>query len=81
VYHFGMFKGLPRGVVVGLVVVLDMLAVWMREVIRGVSRRFDVRSAVFLFNVCLLNVLDVCMLLGARDAKVTAFGGDGMFLY
>jgi hypothetical protein len=61
VYHLGMFKGLPRGVVVGLLgVVLDIVAVLVMEVIRGGS---GVSSAVFRFNVCLLSDLNVCMLL------------------
>ena len=60
-YHFGMFKGLPRGVVVGLLgVVLDIVAVLVREVASGLR---GVRSVVLLFNVCLLSVLNVCMLL------------------
>jgi hypothetical protein len=60
-YHFGMFKGLPRGVVVGLgVVLLDIVASFVRGVMRGVC---GVRRVVFLFNVCLLSVLNVCMLL------------------
>jgi hypothetical protein len=60
-YHFGMFKGLPRGVVVGLgVVVLDIVASFVREVMRGVS---GVRRVVLVLNVCLLSVLNVCMLL------------------
>jgi hypothetical protein len=59
-YHFGMFRGLPRGVVVGLgVVLLDIVAILGREAMRGVS---GVRSAVAVFNVCLLSVLNVCML-------------------
>ena len=63
VYHFGMFKGLPRGVVVGLVgVVLDIVAVLVREVTSG---GIDVRSAVFLLSVCLLSVLNACMLLSS----------------
>ena len=61
VYHLGMFKGLPRGVVVGLLgVVLDIVAVCVREVSRGVS---GVRSAVLLLKICLLDVLNICMLL------------------
>jgi hypothetical protein len=55
-----MFKGLPRGVVVGLgVVLLDIVASFVREAMRGVS---GVRRVVFLFNVCLLSVLNICML-------------------
>lgn len=52
-----MFKGFPSFVVVGVVV--DMFASRAREVIRGVS---GVRSAAVLCNVCLLSVLNVCML-------------------
>jgi len=60
-YHFGMFKGLPRGVVVGLEgVVVDIVAVLVMEVRSGVS---GVRRVVFRFNVCLLSVLNACMLL------------------
>ena len=56
-----MFKGLPRGVVVGLVgVVLDIVAVLVMDVMSGVS---GARSVVFRFNVCLLSVLNACMLL------------------
>jgi hypothetical protein len=56
-----MFKGFPSGVVVGLLgVVLDIVAVLAMEVIRGGS---GVSSAVFRFNVCLPNVLNICMLL------------------
>lgn len=64
VYHLGMFKGLPRGVVVGLLgVVLDIVAVLVMKVIRGGS---GVNSAVLRLNVCLLNVLNICMLLVVR---------------
>lgn len=60
-YHLGMFKGFPRGVVVGLLgVVLVIVAVLVIEKIRGGS---GVSSAVFRFKVCLLNVLNICMLL------------------
>lgn len=52
-----MFKGFPSFVVVGVVV--DMVASRAREVMRGVS---GVRNAVVLCNVCLLSVLNVCML-------------------
>jgi len=41
-------------------VVLDIVAVLVMEVRSGVS---GVRSAVLRFNVCLLSVLNVCMLL------------------
>ena len=59
-----MFKGLPRGVVVGLVVVLDIVAMRVRGVMNGVSGvRSAGRSVVLLLNVCLLSVLNVCMLL------------------
>jgi hypothetical protein len=60
-YHLGMFKGFPRGVVVGLLgAVLDIVAVLVMEKIRGGS---GVSRAVFRFNVCLLKILNVCMLL------------------
>jgi hypothetical protein len=64
-YHLGMFKGLPRGVVVGLVgVVLDIVAVRVRQVVSDVSGvRSAGRSVVLLWNVCLPSVLNVCMLL------------------
>lgn len=63
-YHFGMFRGFPRGVVVGLLVVLDIVAVCVVEVIRGVSGvRSAGRSVVLLVNVCLLSVLNICTLL------------------
>jgi hypothetical protein len=56
-----MFKGLPRGVVVGLgVVLLDIVARFVRGVMWGVS---GVRRVVLRLIVCLLSVLNVCMLL------------------
>ena len=57
-HHLGMFKGFPSFVVEGVVV--DMVASRVIEVTRGVT---VVRSAVVLWNVCLLSVLNVCMLL------------------
>lgn len=59
-----MFKGFPSFVVVGVVV--NMLASRVREVTRGVS---GVRSAAALWNVCLLSVLNVCMLLLCQNRK------------
>lgn len=41
-------------------VVLDIVAVLVKEVMSGLS---GVRSVVLVFNVCLLNVLNACMLL------------------
>jgi hypothetical protein len=80
-YHLGMFKGLPRGVVVGLVVVLDIVAVRVREVMSGVSGvRSAGRSVVFLLNVCLLSVLNVCMLLVMEENEEGNFREQRMFL-
>jgi hypothetical protein len=63
-----MFKGLPRGVVVGLgVVVLVIVARFVREVMRGVS---GLRSAVLRLNVCLLSVLNACMLCVMRETEM-----------
>ena len=77
-----MFKGFPRGVVVGLLgVVLDIVAVLVMEVMRGGSGGSGARSVVLRFNVCLLSVLNVCMLLVMGETEMTAFAGDGMFLY
>lgn len=77
-----MFKGLPSGVVVGLLgVVLDMVAVLVMEVKSGVRGVSGVRSAVLLFNVCLLNVLNACMLFLMVRTEMANLGSDEMFLY